>query len=704
LTLKQFILFLGFTLSLFYAHCQVSIFTQNGLYGLTENDKIIAQPVFNEIGWSNADAVELNDFVGYREGSKWGLLRTSNGKKTTSARYDKLIPFQYNKFIIANKGKFSNRFFYGVINENGKVLVSPDYFEMKVYGNVILSTLYQNSVFKVGAFDKNLNKFMKDTYKSIQQDAKLLMAKKFNGLTDIYSVNGKKIVEDVERSFDIAAGKVIIIQGNQGLIDENGRIIHDIIYKKINRSGTPVPFEKWVIRSKKKDRIFMADSLGISNLKSVLIFKNGLFHFENNETIRYKLIQLENKGMVAQSLNDTWFGFNGFGKVAVESIDSIKFEKGYFLLKTNNKWQVHKSDGARVIQETFDQIRVENDHFISVKRFGYWALLDGLRGTMTDFKYDEIKQVVGQKAAVKYVGDYGVIFNNQWLINPDYDDIFMNDKYIICQKNRAYFLYNHSGTLLLKTIDEIILEDEVLKLKYRDRYSILNQRGKPVDNTEFDFAKKVNDFYMLKRGDSVKMYDENGKQIVKLSDDIQEIESFADGLFVIKKNDRYGFINSDGQLRISNRYESARTFNEGLAAIKLRGKWGFINKQEKIIVQPFYDRVSDFHKSLSVIQSKELFGIINQSGMEILKPEYEMISKISNDYFITTNTKQKYGLVNAEGKIVFNSKYDMIVEVDSYLKVKLGEKWGLLNLQGDKIEDLQYNQILIQNGEILLQE
>ena len=50
---------------------------------------------------------------------------------------------------------------------------------------------------------------------------------------------------------------------------------------------------------------------------------------------------------------------------------------------------------------------------------------------------------------------------------------------------------------------------------------------------------------------------------------------------LIEKENRWGFVDSKGRLRISNRYDGAGPFHEGLAPIMLRGKWGFIDKSGK---------------------------------------------------------------------------------------------------------------------------
>ena len=101
---------------------------------------------------------------------------------------------------------------------------------------------------------------------------------------------------------------------------------------------------------------------------------------------------------------------------------------------------------------------------------------------------------------------------------------------------------------------------------------------------------------------------------------IEEIFKESEGLRAIKKNGQYGFVDSQGRLRIANRYDDIRSFSEGLAAMKIRGKWGFINHEDKIAVQPIYEEVTAFHHGRSIVKQKGLIGMIDMSGKQLLQP------------------------------------------------------------------------------------
>ncbi|MCP5054142.1 MAG: WG repeat-containing protein, partial [bacterium] len=48
-------------------------------------------------------------------------------------------------------------------------------------------------------------------------------------------------------------------------------------------------------------------------------------------------------------------------------------------------------------------------------------------------------------------------------------------------------------------------------------------------------------------------------------------------LFVFFPENRFGFIDAVGGVKIKPQYQQANDFKEGLAAVQMKGKWGFID-------------------------------------------------------------------------------------------------------------------------------
>lgn len=66
--------------------------------------------------------------------------------------------------------------------------------------------------------------------------------------------------------------------------------------------------------------------------------------------------------------------------------------------------------------------------------------------------------------------------------------------------------------------------------------------------------------------------------------DYDYVGPFFEGLAQVKQNNKYGFINKQGQVAIPLIYDIASSFFEGLAVVEQNGKYGFINKQGQVLL------------------------------------------------------------------------------------------------------------------------
>ncbi len=103
-------------------------------------------------------------------------------------------------------------------------------------------------------------------------------------------------------------------------------------------------------------------------------------------------------------------------------------------------------------------------------------------------------------------------------------------------------------------------------------------------------------------------------------------------------------------------------------------------------------------------------GIIGSDGITKVRPDYDTISVIDKNiglYLVSNDNKQS--VINNNGKIIVHQDYDSIgLEVNSYedpeitnrflllencIPVKLNDKWGLIDKDGDTILPVQYDGI-----------
>jgi hypothetical protein len=186
-------------------------------------------------------------------------------------------------------------------------------------------------------------------------------------------------------------------------------------------------------------------------------------------------------------------------------------------------------------------------------------------------------------------------------------------------------------------------------------------------------------------------------------------------LFLIIKNDKYGYINNSGQIVISPQYDYANDFNNEGTAIVVKNRESYlINKkaekvsasyqlmqQRKTVIETTNGgQISDFYGRNSVSNGKT--GFIDFKGKVIIESgKYEKIGWRSYGLaFEHTDIEEikyngKYGMINNRGQILIEPIYDDI-EISDYLgyaKVKFNNKFGIIDFNGNISVPINYSDI-----------
>jgi hypothetical protein len=98
-------------------------------------------------------------------------------------------------------------------------------------------------------------------------------------------------------------------------------------------------------------------------------------------------------------------------------------------------------------------------------------------------------------------------------------------------------------------------------------------------------------------------------------------------LFRVKQDNKYGWINKNGEVVIPTIYDlTSPSFTEGLASVKVggeHGKWGFIDKIGNFIINPSFDAVDRFKNGICRVMRnipdtpRQKYFNINRNGEEV---------------------------------------------------------------------------------------
>ena len=107
-----------------------------------------------------------------------------------------------------------------------------------------------------------------------------------------------------------------------------------------------------------------------------------------------------------------------------------------------------------------------------------------------------------------------------------------------------------------------------------------------------------------------------------------------------------------------------------------------------------YDHVGEFYQGVAIVVKDNLYGAVLMGGYEIVPPTYDYITSFKDGYAQAIH-KGECKILNLSGKecvkyndgyIPIPSKYDYVRDFSGgYACVRLGDKWGAIDTEGNEI-------------------
>ncbi|MEM0940078.1 MAG: WG repeat-containing protein [Bacteroidota bacterium] len=692
---------------------EYTVFEKGGFYGIKdENGEVSVPPVYEYLGWSGEPSGLHSGVIGYKQGNQWGLI-TAKNKVITKPKYYSIAPFKENTFKAAIKGKFSNKLFFGILNRNGKTSVDFDYFSISKIGPHLLVSQYKNSQEHFGVISYTSERLISLNYQEVLHEGAFLCAKTFEGKTDFFDLKGGLISSSLDSIRRTEEGWIVLRNGYTGFISLKGTIIYDLIYKDIQIDKgviSPIPFSRWSIYHDTSLVVEIdADSICYDREDCWQVYLNGAhyaasldstFHIYNASLMNVT----DNHYLLKDIGTEKWLVMNKLGNKILEHYDSVYATNFILWGKKKDTWEMYNGIGQQKNRFSYQSIRngVEGQFISRLK--DYWGIIDSDGVGITHFKYDEIVSDI-EFYKVKYLGKWGVMNQKgHWLMPSEFSEVFVRDKLFIGRKGEGYTYYGLDGVIVKNTYRPLTKKGSGLLVQDEEGLiGLLNKSGDMIVYPTYHAIYYWDGFYELVDGNTAVLIDSQGMMVFGPEEEIQKIGGIGEGYLLIKKNDRWGFLDLQGRLRISNRYNGAQPFSEGLAAVKLREKWGFINKDESLVIQPYYEKVTDFKNGLSIISLKGQFGLINAKGNEIVKPSWKKIKRLSTGNYLVRDNDDKVGLISSSGTFLLRPSFDELEDKGERVIVSLRNKKGMLDYSGDQLFKTIYREIKVSDKITLLQ-
>lgn len=658
-------------------------FEENGKTGLKDTEgHVIIPAAYDALGWSEGPFSVVDQVTGYKSSGRWGIIALSN-KAVTAAEYTGLLPAEGNLILAYKRTGGASRFLAGCLDTSGKEVIPFQYDGLTI--NALRGIVYVKSgnQYKYGLIDLHNRTVIPIEYNQIQFLGGLRYAvQNANGKFALFSEGGKPltgfIFDDISRFRNQYA--IVYQDQYQGIIDRNGLL-------RINPSFTHIELEDdGSARGRRQNLWNILDGenemLQQMQFDSVIALGSNLFGIRGGST--YSLVDSEFQQVSAEKFNlleafrdnraiirkDGKCGLiSKTGKVLIAPQYRSLRQSGdrIVALLPNSQWVLLDTLGARLTAKTYDEIELFKGAYFTVRNQHYYGAVSTIGKEIISCVYDSIVEYSHDRLVVRFHGDYGIIdMHENWLTppSPQRQYIIATDRYIQ-KKGNTWYLKAFDGTVIYFTDNPLTAGEKYL-----------------VETTSDGGVWKIGmDGRIVSRQ-------------MPPSEPFEEIFEETEGLRGIRKGGRFGFVDSQGRLRIANRYEGIKPFHEGLAAVRLLGKWGFVDHAERLVIQPVHDDVSAFRNGIAVVMQQGKYGLINKAGEVILPVRYETISPLASGRFELRNGNLT-GLADRDGRLIFAPKFTTVTDLDNgYIIVGRDGKFGLVTLSGLSTVPMVYDHIL----------
>ncbi len=520
---------------------------------------------------------------------------------------------------------------YGVIDLDGNIIIEPKFEEIIIPNPEIAVFVCYDGSYRVILNEKNEEILL--GYNNVESIKLENIASEFmyeksvlkyeeNGKYGLIDFLGNKItnaIYDEISGFTYKEGELLVKQGEYvGIINIKGNNILDVKYEKIESDGYYLEETKY------------SKSGYIISIKTDTGYRYG--HAKYDGEILLKPEYTEVKRVVEKNSNseeDIYYIASKNGQYGIlknnkevvkHDYQSIEYDKNndIFILERTKEYGIANIEGEIVVPVEYDKIEIlgiyiyaenNNETFVYLKT---GEKVEGIENTavtpISDSSY--LIKSVKQEEITKY-GLVDSLYNE--IIEPKYSvfEHLVNDYYIVAltsgtklgiidKEEKQILEFKFDRIELLSKTELVYMYIEETKMTY-----IYTKNMKLIcEMQNANHIEYINEKYIkIYNGIETKYFDKNGNEM-------KNAEVFSKNkLFATKQNEKWGFIDRDGNVVVEYIYEDASEFNEyGYASIKLDGKWGAIDESGNITTDEWFEFSDNSHPSFIGKYYKSVFG------------------------------------------------------------------------------------------------
>jgi hypothetical protein len=450
-----------------------AVIFQNGIQGLINRDGIIVEsPKYQEI-------VFRGNEIAARLPNEWRILDASNNLyqtiyadsliqvhrdlfKTVKGSVHQLVnksfepvipqPYKLIDYYRGNRALVKGHNQFGVIDSNGKEILSCEFDIIRILDNHILCMQSRNGKLKWMLYDWNGVRKSEKDYSAILPNHHGLFPVMKNNFWGAIDYNGKELIACVyDTLMDISQRQLAVkFKGQYGIID-----------RKEEWLVTPQPYPVQLLN----DQRYFLKTSDMMFLKS---FTNYTYYFTNNP------ILVQGEYLIERTSYGATWTINFDGQI-------VKREQPHY-------------EPVQKIYESSEGLR-------AILKDGRYGFIDDRGRLRIANRYEGVKPFSDGLAAIQIRNKWGFInHDEQIVIQPTFDEVWPFQKgYSLVKQNEQFGLINKEGTLVLQArYDAItILETGRFLLQIDKALGLADELGNIILHPKYESITDLNNGYLI---------------------------------------------------------------------------------------------------------------------------------------------------------------------------------------------------------------
>jgi hypothetical protein len=357
--------------------------------------------------------------------------------------------------------------------------------------------------------------------------------------------------------------------------------------------------------------------------------------FSKKDSLHYGFLNSKGKTVIEAKYTYASDFFNGKSNIIIDSIPGILFKDGNEKIFPNfNATYWYKDNlGLAIKDKKYGFINKNGDIIIPLKYEDAFPFYNGYASIKSNDKWNYIneqEQVIFSDSLIfsyrPIIDDKAVfmIFGNEVekrkrMHSEDRtgSQVFVEYLNQIKKQQLKEGLINTNRKIIIEPIyDEIsgYFINGFMRVRNNGKAGIMNENGEIVIPIEYDNVLDYkNGMFTAEKSNKWGIIDTENKIIIPF--EYGRIRHFENDLALIT-NKGTGYINKESEIVIEPQYSfnlSGDFFN-GIALVKKDNKYGYINKNNKIVIPIIYDNALPFKGKETIVQKDGFSFFINQKG------------------------------------------------------------------------------------------